>query len=489
MLAFLTETCASKLRSHLLMQLIALADFVGSARKAIGLAVYSYQIAACIPCEGYSRTNWVKYFIISLVPLTFFYIIIVLLKVNLNSSYLSGPITAVQIICSPLTWALFKAWSLSNTIDNNTFVIKIISALYGTLNLDFFRDVYPPFCLSPHYNAMTIIALDYIAALYPFLLIIITYFLIKLYDSNCLLVVWLWKPFKFLLNKFYKHYNSRTSLVETIANFILLSSVKISSVSIFLLTPTNTYDEFGNLNSIRYLYLDATIEWFGKEHLPYGVLAILTGFTFVIFPILLLLLYPCRCFQRLLNYFGLNFHTLRVFIDAFQGSYRLEPYDMRYLSAYFLFLRIFLLIVALSIGSICSFCATAFFAVLNSTLTSVLHPYRDSSHNRINSLAMSMLMLYYVSTLTMLTTFYLDVHWIVIPNTFFAIVQVILLSFMIYVGVRTFVVFKQNGLCWKMKHKILSCVKKWRNNLEDSSNDQLQSFSERSLLTPHLRKK
>ena len=460
--------------------------FCGKCKEGHGLAVYSYQIAACIPCEGYSRMNWVKYFVISLVPLTFFYILIVLFKVNLNSSYLSGPIIAVQMICSPINLILFEAWSLSNSIDRNTITIKIIAALYGSLNLDFFRDLYPPFCLSPHYNAMTIIALDYSAALYLFLLIVITYILIRLYDSNCSLVVYLWRPFKYLLNRVYKHFDSPTSLVETFANFILLSSVKISSVSMFLLLPTNTYDEFGNRYSARYLYFDSTIEWFGKEHLPYGVLAILTGFCFVIFPITLLLLYPCRCFQRFLNYFSLNSHTLRVFIDAFQGSYRLEPYDMRYLAAYSLFFRIIMLLLAFSLGSICSLCATAFFVVLNSTLTSVLHPYHDPSHNRNNSLAMSILVLFYVSTLAMLTTFYLDVHWIVIPNTFFAASQLILLSFMIYVGVRRYFRFKRNGLCWKMKHKVFSCIKR-RNNLEDGSNDQLQSFSERTPLTPNHR--
>ena len=460
--------------------------FCGKCKEGHGLAVYSYQIAACIPCKGYNGTNWWKYFIISLLPLTLFYIIIVLLKVNLNSSYLSGPITAVQIICSPLNWILFEAWSLSNIIGGSSFVVSTAAILYGSLNLDFFRDVYPPFCLSPHYNILTIFALDYIAAVYPFLLIIITYILIRLYDSNCLLVVLLWKPFQYLLNQTYKHFDGRTSLVETFANFILLSSVKISSVSIFLLIPSNTYDELGNHYSTRYLYLDATIEWFGKEHLPYGVLAILTGFIFVILPILLLLLYPCRCFQSILNYFGLNSHTLRVFMDAFQGSYRLEPYDMRYLSAYFLLLRIFLLIVALSIGSICSFCAMAFFVVLNSTLTYVLHPYRDSSHNRMNSLAMSILVIFYVSLLTMLTTFYLDPHWIVIPNTFFAGSHIVLLSFMIYVGVRRCFRFKRNGLCWKLKNNVFSFIKR-NNNLEDASNDQFQSFSERSLLIPQHR--
>ncbi len=43
-----------------------------------------------------------------------------------------------------------------------------------------------------------------------------------------------------------------------------------------------------------------------------------------------------------LNRLGLNSLALHVFMDAFQGCYRLEPYDMRYFSAYYIFLRVFI---------------------------------------------------------------------------------------------------------------------------------------------------
>jgi len=366
-------------------------------------------------------------------------------------------------------------------MDDDRVVVGISSVLYGTLNLDFFRDIYPPFCLSSHYNVMSIIALDYIVALYPFFLILITYVLIRMHDSNCFLVVLLWKPFKFLLKRFYKHFDNRTSLVETFANFILLSSVKILSVSLFLLIPANTYDEFGNRYSTRYLNLDSTIEWFGKAHLPYGALAIVTGFIFVIFPTLLLLLYPCQCFQRFLNYFGLNSQVLRVFMDAFQGSYRLEPYDMRYWSACNLILRFLILTVEISLGSIASLCSATFFVVLNATLASVIDPYRNSSHKKINSLAMSMLAIFYVSLLTMMTTFYLDVHWVIIPNFFSVGSQVMLLLFIVFVVFGSLFKHKMKVLCCRMKYKVLSSME-WRKNWGDSRSDQLESFSERSPL-------
>ena len=459
--------------------------FCGKCIDGHGLAVYSYQTMMCIPCEQYLWVNWVKYFAISLVPLTLFYIAVVLLKVNFNSGYLSGLVTSIQIIVSPLNLRLIEAWYFSNSIDKITIGLKIPTALYGPLNVDFFRDIYHPFCLNPNYNVMGVIALDYIAAIYPFALILLTYLLIQMHDKNVMLVVWLWKPFKYLLNKFHKRYSNNTSLMETFANFILLSSVKIASVSIFLLVPTNSYDVNGNYYA-GYLIIDSTIEWFGREHLPYGILAIFTGFIFVLFPMLLLLLYPCRCFQKFLNSVGLNCHVLRVLMDAFQGNYSLQPYDMRYFSAYYLFLRVLIITIGCTLGSVYALCAITTCLSVNAIVVSAIQPYRNPSHNKLNNLAMSLLALYYIATLSMLTTFYLDVRFILLPTIGFEACQFFLSSYLIILVISYLCGSKLKTLCHKLKlYKLLG-----RNNLKNgiSENEEggiIRSYSERSQLNEY----
>ena len=55
-----------------------------------------------------------------------------------------------------------------------------------------------------------------------------------------------------------------------------------------------------------------------------------------IFPLTLLILYPCQCFQRYLARFQLNFHALHTFMDAFQGCLKDGTdgtRDCRYFSA------------------------------------------------------------------------------------------------------------------------------------------------------------
>ena len=55
--------------------------------------------------------------------------------------------------------------------------------------------VYTPFCLQPHTQTLHILALDYLIAVYPLLLIALSYLLVVLYDHNIRIIVWLWKPF------------------------------------------------------------------------------------------------------------------------------------------------------------------------------------------------------------------------------------------------------------------------------------------------------
>ena len=97
-----------------------------------------------------------------------------------------------------------------------------ISTFLGIWNLDFFRLVYTPFCLQPHTNTLDVLALDYLVAVYPLLLITLSYLLVLLYDRNVRLIVCLWKPFLPLFIKFRRQWNIRNSLVEVFATFFLL---------------------------------------------------------------------------------------------------------------------------------------------------------------------------------------------------------------------------------------------------------------------------
>ena len=92
------------------------------------------------------------------------------------------------------------------------------------------------------------------------------------------------------------------TLIQTFASLIVLSSVEILGVTFDILTPTKAYSINGTYR--YFFYYDANIEYLRGQHLYYALLAILLSCVCVIFPFLLLILYPCKCFQKILNFLG-----------------------------------------------------------------------------------------------------------------------------------------------------------------------------------------
>ena len=427
--------------------------FCGQCNSSYGLAAYSYKIMQCIPCQDYGYKNWIKYFAVALLPLTVFYILAVLLSLNVTSSSLNGIVLVIQCMTSPVQMNVIQ-----NSLDYNNVIgvvgIKIVVSILCTVNLEFFRVVYHPFCLHPKANVLQILSLDYIVALYPFLLIFITYVLISAHDKQYRLVVCMVKPFKMCVHQYRNTWNIRSSLIEIFATFILLSSVKILGVSFQILLFTATHDVAGNKLMQYYSLYDGSIEYFGATHLPYALLAIAISSIFVVLPFLLLAVYPCRCFHKCLNHCGPRFQALHVFMDAFQGSYRTQPRDMRYFSAFYLFLRILILAQPQIFLSKMYFSSGILFLVSAAALT-IFKPYKYKTHNTIDSILMLVTGMYFLSKYINIIT--LNVGKTSYKNqvTFAAIVQLL--------SVFTLFLYFVSLLMWKLLHlKVQALIRKVR---------------------------
>ena len=313
-------------------------------------SVYSYSVE-CVDCSHY-KYNWIRYILLAYGPLTLFYLVVALLKFSAMSGSLNTFIFTCQIITCPIVMSVLTtyvySYSENDPVDHVN--LKLISdvwvSLYGVWNLDFFRFVYKPFCLHPHLSTLQAISLDYIIAVYPLLLIFLTYLFVKLHDQYQLIQL-VWKPVVWLFTKFNKDSRFKTSLIEVFGTFLLLSFVKIANTSINLLMPVKVYNASGHIIGV-YTYYNGSLPYFRQDHLPYALLAIVMFVIFNFVPLLLLCLYPCRCFQSCLNCCRLNGQVLCIFMDAFQGCYKFEPYDCRYFSGFYPFLRVvFMLILSL----------------------------------------------------------------------------------------------------------------------------------------------
>ena len=289
--------------------------------------------------------NWWKFILAGSVPLTFFYLFVVIFNINVTSSRLHGVVWFSQVITMPAFIRLMMS-ELSHRNPHLLIAAKTFTMFYSFWNLDLFRSVIPDICLDV--TTLQALALDYFLALYPFLLIFLSYLLIELHDRRFAVVVIIWKPFRKLLSVFRKSWDIRTSIIDSFATFFLLSYIKVLSVSADLLIPTAIY-KLGS-NEVQYgLYYTPTVRYFGNEHLPYAIIAIIILTLFVSIPTIIFILYPFQLFQKFLSYFPFNWHFLHAFVDSFQGCYKdgTEPgtFDCRWFSTLIHLIRLLFFII------------------------------------------------------------------------------------------------------------------------------------------------
>ncbi len=445
--------------------------FCYECNQTLAMGVLSSLLIDCVECHDYGYKNWLKYFAITLLPLTLFYMLAVLLSFNITSSSLSGIVLVIQCITfSPVRTNFFEGFPDDRAYD---VYIRTVMSLFEVASLEFdFYDLLNPFCLHPKLNVFAILCLKYVTVVYPFLLIFLTYALITAYDKEYKVLVWMWKPFKACLFRFRKTWNIRTSLVEIFATFIILSSIMALRVSFRILACVATYDVAGNrLNYVA--SMSANVKYFSSQHLPYALLAIAFGVVFAVFP-LLLVIYPCKCFQKCLNCCGLRLQILHTFMDAFQGSYKTSPRDMRYFSALYMLLRFIMLAHAVIHPSPQTLYISGCLSLVTAAIITLFQPYKVSAHNAIDSILLLLMGVYFISCneAFLLASLHYGPQW-----TFASVLQVIsLLPILLYLFLL---------LIWKLlQSKILALLKAVkvklnctsRSTSEENGNGAMESF-------------
>ena len=376
----------------------------GSCVSGYAPPVYSYY-PSCVNC---TTSNWAKYMAVSLLPVTAFFVFVIIFRISATHPKLNGFILCIQILmCPPNMRMLAKQVRSDRVTATQRSIIQAVVSFYGIWNLDCIRLVYTPFCLQPHTNTLLVIALDYIIAVYPLLLIVLSYLLVTLYYRNVRIIVWLWKPFVPLFIRFRRQWNIRSSLVDAFATFLLLSYVKILSVSVDLLMPVLVYDQNGHRLPQLYLFNQGDVAFFGSHHLPYACLAVFFLLTFTLLPMLLLFLYPCSCFQVCLNRTGCRCQSLHIFMDTFQGHYKdgtNGTRDLRFFSGLYLLLRVVVYASTMLTYQIASYAYTTNVIAVAAVSVALAQPYKNYYYNFIDAFLLILLTMLYVTVLPI--TFY-----------------------------------------------------------------------------------
>ena len=285
----------------------------------------------CANCTG----TWygVPLFIfLELFPITIFYFIILIFRINITSGSITCYIMYSQLLIIGydriIAGDIFDITDILLTANNNSkLFVKILLTVYDIWNLRFFRYFIPPFCISSRLKPIHLVFLSYISVFYPLCLMAVTWVCIELYDRNFRPLVWLCRPFLRCFSRLRRSWNPKSDIINVFASFFLLSFCKVLFQLLFLLT----YQKILNIvyTSGKYLGHDSIVmEYdlsvpYGKtEQLVFAIISVLFCCILNFLPTILLILYPFKCFRALLSKCRLDGIVLNTFVEKFNGCYK-----------------------------------------------------------------------------------------------------------------------------------------------------------------------
>ena len=330
-------------------------------------------------CSKTSNCNvgWILYLVSEILPLTLMFVFIVIFNISFVSGELNGFIFFAQV---------FDLFSITGNgfiwFPSTAFRALItIRAIYRFLNFDFFSTNQLAFCLWKGATSLDMIVFKFVTVTYALLLILITIWLMNKYN--------IYQRLSYLRVSTVKH-----SIIHGISAFLVMVYAQCAKVSFKLLDFTEIYAK-GYVHMYTVATYQGNLKYFGHQHFPYTIPAILSLLIVVVSPVIILTLYPScfkiisflkldefRCVSWLLQ--RVPHALLKPFADSFQSCFK---DNMRFFAGLYFAYRVIILV-----GWFVPTRNTQAYILLELILVTILvihaiaQPYNSRKHNILDSL-------------------------------------------------------------------------------------------------------
>ena len=383
-LTFPPNMTAFELNGYMCGEINRTGRLCGRCKNDTGPSVFSLNLK-CVTCLD-SSYGWAVYLAADFVLLSVFVLLVFLFRIKLYSDYSNALVFFCHLVSSA-SLNFRPLGTLWKTKGLREFVFILCSS-YNIFNLQFFQNLLPYFCISKEMSNMEVVALNYLVAIYPLLLIFLIYITVSLYDRNFKPLVIIWRPIRIVFAYFCESFDIQYSLISAFANFFLLAYLKFALITFIQSIPATVVSTWGS-NSTQpttVYYLDGSVA-FNWEN-SWFLLAIFVFIIFNFLPIVLMLVYPARTFQKCLNCCGLRCLPLHIFMDAFQGCYKNGTEgtrDYRYFAGLYLLFRFLTFSDMLYHLGFESDISASVFLVSFSLLFALCRPYKRDVFNTVDS--------------------------------------------------------------------------------------------------------
>ncbi|CAI8026068.1 hypothetical protein GBAR_LOCUS15031, partial [Geodia barretti] len=208
-------------------------------------------------------------------------------------------------------------------ISNVSSSLRVLLTFSVTMcqfwNLQFFTTILPPFCIGDNVTGIQAHMLNFIPAIYPFVLVIISCILMELHARNVKMIGILSKPFTIIFRKASITAVTGDAVFQAFASLIFLSNTSVLSALTQLLHTTNVYNST-MIPQRQVLYLDSTMEWPSYNYL---LIAVLVSITVSVIPSVLLCLYPTRVYRYLSRFLSARKRlAITAFAEALHSCFK-----------------------------------------------------------------------------------------------------------------------------------------------------------------------
>ena len=393
------------------------------------------------------------YILSEIVPVTAFFLVIVVFDIPLTSGSLHSFIFYAQ------TLDVFYI-SVKEGVKYESFskaLVVVFEIFYGIFNLKFFYSDSLSFCVFKDLTAMDIFLIQYGTVVYAFFLIFVTVCIMKVNSLHMCIKI---------CHKFGRR-NIRKSIINGLTAVVVLYYFKCLDIFCSILVPANLYVKSRKNKTVT--LFNGELEYLKGNHWKYAIPAFICLFIIILPPPLFIL--GNSILQKLTENKKQQkgfFSTLtklrqkfKPFLNSFQKCFRDE---CQFFAGLFFLYRILLVLPALFSNSSISlkYAYAEIFLLIILLLHFLFRPFKTSWHNTIDVILLANLVL--VNLITLHNHYIKNVEYI--HNNFQTVLEIIQISLisipaMYIVGFGLWNVFTKFHIIPTLKKKLLNtCWKK-----------------------------
>ena len=308
---------------------------------------------AGIQCVECSPVNILYHILLRYLPATAVFLFVLIVQIDVTSA----PMALYVLYCNalvvfyqtPLGYPIMFAFSTTSY----KYILKVLLTLNSIWSFDPLFFLSPPLCLSPHLEDVNTMYIEFLATLYPFLLLFLAFVLVELHAKDFRPVVVVWKPILHKLIRFRREWNPNSSLLQAFATLFFLSYAKLIFLTAMPFSVAYFVNEHGHSNKGT-PSIDPTISFWDTKHIILMAFSISILVLVILPPILVLIAYPTKQFRKLQNSLSSRMNlAIQAFVGPFQGCFKdgmNGTRDYRALSGGILALLLLMVVISRCVG-------------------------------------------------------------------------------------------------------------------------------------------